>query len=223
MLKLFGVCVISLVMVCGLNGAPAMAQTSDDAGTQGDLLFPVQAEDSLTNLFGADWQRVFNNNCSCHFRDWEGDASSPNFLLVGTVLKVPDDTYLTPRAQGRIEAIKAQRAGLHDRLAALENAGGETGARAAKLDQVLSSDGYVGDLDRLSHATALLETINQEYASATSVEVQRQHTTELIVSGVAALAISFAWLWAGMRRRKPVRPTGDNRMLAALKALDKKA
>jgi hypothetical protein len=219
-LKMFRVGLLSLAMVSGLWTDTVLAQTTDDVGALGSFLFQVQAGDSLTGLFGSDWQKVYNNNCSYQFRDWVGDAGSPNFLLVGSVLKVPDNTYLTPRAQERILAVKEQRASLHDRLMRLENGSGGAGASAAKLDQALSSDGYVGDLDYISRATALLETIEQERAEA-EVSQENRDERELAVSGAAAAAVLLAWLWAAMKRRGPVKPpTGDDRMASAYKALD---
>jgi hypothetical protein len=118
-----------------------------------------------------------------------------------------------------VDAVKGRRASLHDRLAVLENGGGETGASAAKLDQVLRGDGYVGDLDYIDRATALLEMIEQEHAEA-QISQENQYEVELAVGGAAVAGVLLAWLWAARKRRKPAEPTGDSRMKSAFKALD---
>jgi hypothetical protein len=225
MMEQLRLAVFGMVLACALHVPIAAAQTSGNDTAGEDLQLPVQSGDSLTNLFENDWRKVYTTNCNSLFKfgDPQEDGAMPILLIPGTVLTVPNDTYLTPRAQERIATLKAQRASLRDRLDAIGITGGEIGVSATTLENMLGSVEYATELDYITHGTALLEAVNQEYAKATAVEVQRQHTTELIVSGVAVLAISFAWLWAGTRRRKPARPTGDSRMLAALKVLDKQA
>jgi hypothetical protein len=86
-----------LAMACGARIAATAQTTSPDP--QLTIQLHVQPGDSLTNLFGSDWQEVYQlNRCECRFASYINDANDPNFIFAGSSLAIPPDVHLTERA-----------------------------------------------------------------------------------------------------------------------------
>ena len=216
-----------VLLLCMFAPKLTLAQTSDGSMAVAGTATPegfnlrVMEGDTLLNLFGNDWEKVYRTNCAGLFRDG-AYVSSPTFLVEGAVLWVSNDTYLSPRAQSRVIEISQQRDQLHSRLALLENAGGDIGNSATELDAKLAGESYVADLQYLAHQTDLLESSNRQRLTEISME-QINHdddnAVEGLIVGVAAVLVMAAWLWAALCRRKI--PSGDERLVAALRAVDR--
>lgn len=89
---------IALALVFSLSLCEAQAQYIDH-----ECVIFIEPGDSYMGLFGPDWMRVFQANSSMSFYNKDGELShSPEKLVVGTRLVVPEGTYLTKRAAERL-------------------------------------------------------------------------------------------------------------------------
>jgi len=93
MVNLRRIALIALALILIFTGAPSKAQTVNN--NQQVFKLPVQYGDTLINLFGNDWEKVYDQNCDCLFRADDEYVSSPDFLVEGAVLQISTDVYLT--------------------------------------------------------------------------------------------------------------------------------
>jgi hypothetical protein len=192
--------------------ATARAQVTDNQLAQESYLLPVESGDSLLALFGPSWQVVYEQNKAlCRARN--AAAPSPNLLIEGTLLEVPANASLTPKALARLSKLREKRDAIHTRLAQLETDGGKIGGEAELLDARLNGMRFVADLD---FVTSAVETLEQ----AKVVSIRERQTYQELAAGVG-VGLVVALLGAVLFQRRRAGYTGDGRMAAALSALDK--
>jgi hypothetical protein len=192
----------------------ANAQGTDSQPAQGSYLLPVEPGDSLLALFGPSWQVVYEQN-KASFRARNAAAPSPNLLIEGTLLEVPENASLTPKAMARLSKVREKRDAIHARLGQLEMAGGKIGGEAALLDERLNSMRFVADLD---FVTSAAETLEQ--ARAVSIR-ERQTYKEGVAGAVMVLVLVVTLLAVVLFRRRRASYTGDARLASALSAIEK--
>ena len=84
-------------------------------GHEGTLF--VEPGDSYIKLFGPDWLRVYQTNSNMTFYDQRGKLNhSPDKLVVGTKLIVPEGTYLTERAMERLSRYEKIKGAAHQAM-----------------------------------------------------------------------------------------------------------
>src|SRR4051794_23226671 len=66
------------------------------------IVLRVEPGDTLLTLFGDDWLRAWTGN-QIYVRRHGVLVSSPDILIAGTMLHVPRDIRMTPRALGRFQ------------------------------------------------------------------------------------------------------------------------
>jgi hypothetical protein len=121
----------------------------------------LSAGDTLTGLFGSDWQKVWRCNQNTFMRSGR-PIFSPDLVVTGQVLRVPASTRLTHAAVVRIEEIRTHREQLQKRLAKLESAASYPDAKPVieECRRVLNNDQrFVTDLEYLTRQMDYLEGI----------------------------------------------------------------
>lgn len=196
-----------LVMAAITAGAPGEPQPS------AQIVIRAEHGDTFGNLFGADWQKAFDQNRTTVIRKGK-PVTSPDILLEGAILRVTGDVRLTPRAIARVDTLVKRRAALRQRLVDLVTKTSVPAAlRAAELRRLLDNDfRYAGDMDFIEHEIAKLETVDPPALGPA------RSSPFWPIAGSAAAVIFLVW-FALLRRRKD-RPGGDERMKAVLNDLD---
>lgn len=198
---------LPLLVMVAITSATA-AEPYPDA----QIVFRAEHGDTFGNLFGADWQKAFDQNQTTVIRNGN-PVTSPDILLEGAILHVSADVRLTSRAIGRVDSLVKRRAALGQRLDGLAGSAGPAALRATELRRILNDDlRYVGDLDFIEREISKLETVDlpaPEPAKSTWIWV---------MAGPSVAAIFLAWV--ALRRRRKEGPGGDERMKAVLSDLD---
>jgi hypothetical protein len=205
---------ITALLLTWICGAPIAAAAQSGPPGAAATQFRVAVGDTLLNLFGDDWRKVYDlNRCGCRFSPFISDANDPNFMYAGSSLTVPTDVHLTERALGRLTFLKRERDNLRGRLGALMQAGGDVAASADHLHGALDAPLSVDDLAGLDDETSALE--HAEVQSAIEEDAQMR----LVIGGAVLalfIAMLLAWAWRNHADGASRRLRGALRMIDSL-------
>ncbi|GBD95832.1 MAG TPA: hypothetical protein ENG83_13015 [Nitrospirae bacterium] len=204
--------IAALYVFINISAYTHAAQTITD-----ETVIWVEPGDTYLGLFGNDWMRVYLANNEIGFSGVNGNAASPDKIVVGQKLKIPADTHLTEIARERLSKYEDQRRAAEralqetaDLKRKITNNNSETYREAAALlkEAENAADGETYGFRNYIDARRLAEESGRLFAVAQE-RVQIRRTKQLFAAAVVIIVLCCIRFLRYSRRKMRARYIGS--------------